>query len=1479
MIGGKRIRDHRKISARFAGGAILLVVPAIFSAAPAMSQGNAPPSGFNNAPTITLPSICSAGTSPFTLGKLTTSSANLTLVAFCGQNIVTLLGNGDGTFATATPVTTVTKGTNSNGIGFLGFQISLADMNGDGKLDLVTADSDCNVNVFLGNGDGTFASVPNQIPEGPGPPGVFCGFAGEPFLVADLNGDTKPDIILENNFGANNSLTVLLNTTNTSTCSPGLVCFNPTYVQVVTSSSQTVTGLAAGNFYPHSTQAPDIAVSISTPPLKGSSGSTISVFLLENNDLGAFTSHPSQPTFVLPQTPNTSQSSSIAVADFNGDGNVDVAVEDSGDSAIFVLYGDGAGALSSCSPSGSAASIASCQSAAGQTGGQTIAGLPIYPSQAFLAANFNGFPGLLFSNTNNGMTVLLGSATGPLQTSGSNYVAAGENPAAAVSGDLNNDGFPDVILTVLPPRGGALSVFLNNTAGILQGTQAFPAGTAPSEISLLQNFFGNGEQDVAVIQTGVNSGTLTILGAPASGPNGTLPQLFGPEPDPPGGGEITALASGCLLTSSLCTTPFVAYASYEPTGFGANAYIVKGGTSGPSAIITISTGLSSQPVTAMVAGDFNCDGKTDLAFAIGNGGQVLVFTGDGDGTFNSTPLSIFAGLGANPVALAVADFNGDGMPDIAVLNQGNNEVGILMNSANISACPGAPISFATLAGYPTGLTSTVGMTVGDFNNDGKPDIAVASAFSSSQSQSAIAVLLNQGGGVFPNTASATIPLSFMIGPIAAADFNGDGQLDLAVLIGFDFNTMQILTGDGAGNFAITNPPTFAAGLNPIGLVVADFNGDGRPDVAVADGISATGTPLGSGNMVTLLLNGTAAAETPPPNSPAFAQYSISGVPNGGPINFGTVNVGSTGTQALTLTNTGTGSATFVVNSMSLSNINPAFTITSVMCNGNQVSLPFTSSVNLGAGGICTISLQFAPTLNQTGQGELLVIGTTPANVSSNASAGPGGNGQAILLAGDGVEPFASFSNTTPGSPTQVIFGNVVENTPSAQTVTLSNTGDGPLVIQTARVAPGQGFSYSQVVCNSVTEPVPLPSPFTISAGTSCIFTMQFDPTTLGPLGGALGLLDNAAVGESNLTSSVNGPFFTQTISLSGTGVTTSPPPPAMVTDNETISVTDTVTFPDIADSEKITVTDTVLLTVSGGATKTATTTAISSTSTNFDGFSLPTNFALVGTTQVSVNFTAKPSSGNTVPTGTVVVTDGFNDTCSATLTSASAGAGSCALTISQVGSGSTSLTAVYTPDSNASSSGLLASSSSSVTENVAQIVSCGTPPAPATVSEGATTTITFTVCLAGDVNAVPTAVTSNCLSNATCTLTVTAVAGKAGAYTVTLSIATTAGSVLMRNPQPRSGPWPVMLFALSMVLFLWMALLLARHPGGRLRFVYSAGLLLALALAGISGCTSASLTGPSNNNGGTPLGAFTIKVNVKAGNFSVIVPVSVMVTK
>ncbi|MGC1453222.1 MAG: hypothetical protein WA830_24590, partial [Candidatus Sulfotelmatobacter sp.] len=274
---------------------------------------------------------------------------------------------------------------------------------------------------------------------------------------------------------------------------------------------------------------------------------------------------------------------------------------------------------------------------------------------------------------------------------------------------------------------------------------------------------------------------------------------------------------------------------------------------------------------------------------------------------------------------------------------------------------------------------------------------------------------------------------------------------------------------------------------------------------------------------------------------------------------------------------------------------------------------------------------------------------------------------------------------------------------------------------------------------------------------------------------------------------------------------------------------------------------------------------------------LPANFALVGTTQVGVSFTVKPASGSATPTGSVTVTDGFNDTCSAAL--AAGGAGSCTLTISQVGSGSTPLTAAYTPDSNASSNGLLASTSPALTENVVQIVSCGGSAPPATITLGSIGTSSFMVCLAGDVSATPTAVTIDCLPYATCTLTVTPISGKPGAYTVAISIATTAVSVPLQDPhQPRNAPLLMMLLTLSTILSLLMAFLLARHRGGRLRLVYATGLLLVLTVAGVAGCTSASVPG-SPNNTGTPLGNSIINVTVAAGGFSVVVPVNVIVTK
>ena len=259
-----------------------------------------------------------------------------------------------------------------------------------------------------------------------------------------------------------------------------------------------------------------------------------------------------------------------------------------------------------------------------------------------------------------------------------------------------------------------------------------------------------------------------------------------------------------------------------------------------------------------------------------------------------------------------------------------------------------------------------------------------------------------------------------------------------------------------------------------------------------------------------------------PSAP-FAQYS-----NPGPIDFGAVDVNSSATQQLILTNTGSSPFTINANGISLSGSSAAFSVTNVVCNG-AADFPFSSSVSLDGGQSCTITLQFAPTSLGTGQAELLTVATTTTN--SNAGAGPGNSGQALLLLGTGGEPYASFS------PTQLSFGNVPENTAATQTVAVTNTGTGPLTIQLVLPEIGTGFSDPQFVCsNGASSASSPPYPITLSPADSCTFTVQFDPTTLGPLSGYLQFGDNAGVGESNLTSTVNGSFFTQTVPLTGTGV-------------------------------------------------------------------------------------------------------------------------------------------------------------------------------------------------------------------------------------------------------------------------------------------------------------------------------------------------------
>jgi hypothetical protein len=228
----------------------------------------------------------------------------------------------------------------------------------------------------------------------------------------------------------------------------------------------------------------------------------------------------------------------------------------------------------------------------------------------------------------------------------------------------------------------------------------------------------------------------------------------------------------------------------------------------------------------MTSADFNGDGRADLVLVCRNSNNVAILLGNGDGTFVLAPGSPIA-VGSSPVSAAVADFNGDGKVDLAIANDGDKTLTILLGNGDGSFYP-TPESPLALAGGATVLA------VGDFNGDGMLDLVVAAPFTDAYN---ISLLLGNGDGTFALSASSPValPLSGR-SPwgVAVADFNRDGRLDIAVASGVD-DTVAVLLGNGDGTFSAVSgccgtseglTSDFSAGLG-------DFNGNGKLDMALA----------------------------------------------------------------------------------------------------------------------------------------------------------------------------------------------------------------------------------------------------------------------------------------------------------------------------------------------------------------------------------------------------------------------------------------------------------------------------------------------------------------------------------------------------------------------------------------------------------------------------------------------------------------------
>ncbi|HLN98743.1 MAG TPA: VCBS repeat-containing protein, partial [Pyrinomonadaceae bacterium] len=418
--------------------------------------------------------------------------------------------------------------------------------------------------------------------------------------------------------------------------------------------------------------------------------------------------------------------------------------------------------------------------------------------------------------------------------------ATGSEPVSVAVGDLNGDGKLD--LTVANFNSNNVSVLLNTTTpGAATPSFAVKQDVATSEGPIFVNEGDlNGDGNLDLVAVDLLSNTVSVLlntTAPgAATPSFGAKQDFATEDGPlsvtlgdlNGDGKLDlAVANFNSSTVSLLLNT-TAPGSATPSFSGIQEFVTGDGSASVS------------------VGDLNGDGKLDLVVAnfIFNTVSVLFnTTTPGAATPSFAPNQEFA-TGTGPIYVTLEDLNEDGKLDLAVANFNSDSVSVLLNTT----APGAATpSFAAKQDFATG-DAPLFVAVGDLNEDGKLDLAVANL-----NDSTVSVLLNNiaPGAATPGfTIKQDFDTSNSPRSVSVGDLNGDGKPDL-VVANVGSNTVSVLlntTAPGAATSSFAAKQDFATGITPVFVTVGDLNRDGKLDLAVANINS---------NSVSVLLNTTA----------------------------------------------------------------------------------------------------------------------------------------------------------------------------------------------------------------------------------------------------------------------------------------------------------------------------------------------------------------------------------------------------------------------------------------------------------------------------------------------------------------------------------------------------------------------------------------------------------------------------------------------
>ena len=499
---------------------------------------------------------------------------------------------------------------------------------------------------------------------------------------------------------------------------------------------------------------------------------TISV-LLGNGD-GTFAPHVDYDVGDYP--------TGVVAGDFNDDGKIDLAVSNDSDNTISILYGNGDGTFQA----------------------QVVVDVGTGPT-SINTGDFNGDGRLdiIASCVGSGVvSVLLNDGNGNFTLANSSSGLLGQDRSLVITGDFNGDGNVDAIISSEDQE----QLYL--LAGEGNGRFKSPAAlskTALGEIYSLTSadINNDGKVDLAIGADGP-FGLFVMLGED----NGKFrAPLFSPAAGISSIGLADVNGDGLLDA----VTPAATLSSLEISlGDGQGQFGISHTTSTPA---------PADSPDSTVAADFNGDGNLDLAIAETHfpTGQVSVVLGNGKGGFGSPIISpLLSEAINNQGQMLSGDFNGDGKPDLIIMDDYSTGFQVLLGNGDGSFH--APVD--------TDLNTAITFATGDVNSDGKTDVVVLTTVNF---QTVVTIYLSNGDGTFTAGAQYT----GVSGELSIADINGDGKQDL-IFIG---NPILVMLGNGNGTFqkAITGPILTSFS----GTVIRDFNGDAIPDIVTGtyDGVA------------------------------------------------------------------------------------------------------------------------------------------------------------------------------------------------------------------------------------------------------------------------------------------------------------------------------------------------------------------------------------------------------------------------------------------------------------------------------------------------------------------------------------------------------------------------------------------------------------------------------------------------------------------